>query len=209
MRELTCKVCGKAGILNRDGTVACLNCSCEYILNEAKNMGADQVLFLKEKLKLDDESVAAAYCAAARDAFLKGELSGAKRLYTTLASLLPNNTEANFFKLYLEAYESLADSNYSKREQNFKALNKFISVLTDYYKLKGGRATAELQLIVEAIVKIQTAEFVFDSSAGALFGGCEWQREIIKATKFSLQKELTQLGKLTGDEDIKNLAFKL
>ena len=107
---------------------------------------------------------------------------------------VPNNMEAVFFSAYGKAMLSLSDSEFYKRQQKFKVLEKSISVINDYYEVTKENKETVLRNIAAAIQKMYTLKFVCNYSTGKYAVGSQyWQIGLFNLTRQAFITELDQI----------------
>lgn len=209
MKQLTCQMCGSTDLMKQDGVFVCQSCGCKYSVEEAKRMMIEGTVDVQGTVKVDNSAFVQKYLANARRAYEKEDWEEVEKYYNMVEQNAPNNMEAVFFSAFGKAMLSLTDSDYYKRQQKFTVLNKSISVINDYYEVTDENKEAVLTKISDAIIKMFSVTYVYNTQAGAAVGGNQWQKNILNGTKDAFITELKQIAEKHDDAYIQELITKM
>ena len=209
MKQLTCEMCGSTDLMKQDGVFVCQSCGCKYSVEEAKRMMIEGTVDVQGTVKVDNSAFVQKYLANARRAYEKEDWEEVEKYYNMVEQNAPNNMEAVFFSAFGKAMLSLTDGDYYKRQQKFTVLNKSISVINDYYEVTDEDKEAVLTKISDAIIKMFSVTYVYNTQAGAGIGGNQWQKNILTNTKNAFVTELKQIAEKHSDPYIQNLITKM
>ena len=209
MKQLTCEMCGSTDLMKQDGVFVCQSCGCKYSVEEAKRMMIEGTVDVQGTVKVDNSAFVQKYLANARRAYEKEDWEEVEKYYNMVEQNAPNNMEAVFFSAFGKAMLSLTDSDYYKRQQKFTVLNKSISVINDYYEVTDENKEAVLTKISDAIIKMFSVTYVYNTQAGAAVGGNQWQKNILNGTKDAFITELKQIAEKHDDAYIQELITKM
>lgn len=209
MKQLTCEMCGSTDLMKQDGVFVCQSCGCKYSVEEAKRMMIEGTVDVQGTVKVDNSAFVQKYLANARRAYEKEDWEEVEKYYNMVEQNAPNNMEAVFFSAFGKAMLSLTDSDYFKRQQKFTVLNKSISVINDYYEVTDENKEAVLTKISDAIIKMFSVTYVYNTQAGAAVGGNQWQKNILNGTKDAFITELKQIAEKHDDAYIQELITKM
>lgn len=209
MKQLTCEMCGSTDLMKQDGVFVCQSCGCKYSVEEAKRMMIEGTVDVQGTVKVDNSAFVQKYLANARRAYEKEDWEEVEKYYNMVEQNAPNNMEAVFFSAFGKAMLSLTDGDYYKRQQKFTVLNKSISVINDYYEVTDEDKEAVLTKISDAIIKMFSVTYVYNTQAGAAVGGNQWQKNILNGTKDAFITELKQIAEKHDDAYIQELITKM
>ena len=209
MKQLTCEMCGSTDLMKQDGVFVCQSCGCKYSVEEAKRMMIEGTVDVQGTVKVDNSAFVQKYLANARRAYEKEDWEEVEKYYNMVEQNAPNNMEAVFFSAFGKAMLSLTDSDYYKRQQKFTVLNKSISVINDYYEVTDENKEAVLTKISDAIIKMFSVTYVYNTQTGAAVGGNQWQKNILNGTKDAFITELKQIAEKHDDAYIQELITKM
>ena len=209
MKQLTCEMCGSTDLMKQDGVFVCQTCGMKYSVEEAKKMMIEGTVDVQGTVKVDNSAFVQKYLANARRAYEKEDWEEVEKYYNMVEQNAPNNMEAVFFSAFGKAMLSLTDSDYYKRQQKFTVLNKSISVINDYYEVTDEDKKAVLTKISDAIIKMFSVTYVYNTQAGAAVGGDRWQKNILNGTKNAFITELKQIAEKHNDAYILELITKM
>ena len=134
MKRLTCEMCGGTDLIKQDGVFVCQNCGMKYSVEDAKKMMIEGTVDVKGTVQVDNSAFVQKYLTNANRALEKEDWEEVEKYYNMVEQNSPQNMEAVFFSSYGKAMLSLTDTDYFKREQKFKVLNRSMSVISDYYE---------------------------------------------------------------------------
>lgn len=209
MKQLTCEMCGGTDLMKQDGVFVCQSCGCKYSVEEAKRMMIEGTVDVQGTVKVDNSAFVQKYLDNARRAYEKEDWEEVEKYYNMVEQNAPNNMEAVFFSAFGKAMLSLTDGDYYKRKQKFTVLNKSISVINDYYEITDEDKEAVLTKISDAIIKMFSESYVYDTQVGAVVGSDQWQKNILNGTKDAFITELKQIAEKHDDAYIQNLINKM
>ncbi len=210
MKALVCEMCGAKDMVKQDGYFVCQFCGMKYSPEEAKKMMIEGTVDVQGTVKVDNSAFVEKYLANARRAKEKEDWEEVEKYYNMVEQNAPNNMEAVFFSAYGKAMLSLTDSDYYKRQQKFTVLDKSISVINDYYEVTNEDKQAVLTSISNAILKMFTVTFVYNTQAASLsVGGKTWQTNMLNKTKDAFITELKQIAEKHNDLYIQELINKM
>ena len=209
MKQLTCEMCGSTDLMKQDGVFVCQSCGCKYSVEEAKRMMIEGTVDVQGTVKVDNSAFVQKYLANARRAYEKEDWEEVEKYYNMVEQNAPNNMEAVFFSAFGKAMLSLTDGDYYKRQQKFTVLNNSISVINDYYEVTDEDKEAVLIKISDAIIKMFSVTYVYNTQAGAAVGGNQWQKNILNGTKNAFITELKQIAEKHNDAYIQELITKM
>ena len=209
MKRLTCEMCGSTSLIKQDGVFVCQSCGCQYSVEEAKRMMIEGTVDIQGTVKVDNSAFVQKYLANARRAYSKEDWEEVEKYYNMVEQNAPNNMEAVFFSAFGKAMLALTDSDYYKRQQKFTVLNKSISVINDYFEVTTEDKEAVLRSICDAIIKMFSVTYVYNTQAGAGVGGDRWQKNILNETKNAFITELKQIAGKHNDAYIQELITKM
>ena len=159
-------------------------------------------------VKVDNSAFVEKYLANARRAYEKEDWEEVEKYYNMVEQNAPHNMEAVFFSAYGKAMLSLSDSDYYKRDQKFKTLNKSITIISDCYEATSEDKQTVLTRISDAILKMYTQDFVQDLM-GVDVGSSGWQKKLMNSVKETFIQELHQIMQKHDEEYIEELISKL
>ena len=209
MKQLTCEMCGGTDLIKQDGVFMCQNCGMKYSVEEAKKMMIEGTVDVQGTVKVDNSAFVEKYLANARRAYDKEDWEEVEKYYNMVEQNAPNNMEAVFFSAFGKAMLSLTDSDYYKRQQKFNVLNKSISVINDYFEVTNEDKEAVLNKIYEAIAKMYTVTYVYNTQAGAAVGGNTWQINLLNQVKNAYITELDQILAVHNEQYIHDIKAKV
>lgn len=210
MKQLTCEMCGSTDLVKQDGVFICQTCGCRYSVEEAKRMMIEGTVEVQGTVKVDNSAFVEKYLANARRAYGKQDWEEVEKYYNMVEQNSPDNMEAVFFSAFGKAMLSLSDSDYFKREQKFKVLEKSISVINDYYEETAEDKETALVRICDAIADMFSTTYVYNSNAlGWTLGGSSWQEELFYGIVNKFIAELRQIAEKHDDTYIQILIYKL
>ena len=209
MKQLTCEMCGSTELIKDGGFFICQTCGTKYSVEEAKKMMIEGTVDVQGTVKVDNSAFVQKYLANARRAYEKEDWEEVEKYYNMVEQNAPNNMEAVFFSAFGKAMLSLTDSDYYKRQQKFTVLNKSISVINDYYEVTDEDKKAVLTKISDAIIKMFSVTYVYNTQAGVAVGGNRWQKNILNGTKNAFITELKQIAQKHNDAYIQELITKM
>lgn len=173
----------------------------------------------KGSVKVDNSEIVEKFLQNARRALDKEDWEEVEKYYNLVEQNAPHNMEAVFFSSYGKAMLSMTDSDYFKREQKFKVLNKSMSVLSDYYEETNENKEEVLNKIKLYIVKMYLSSFVYQrqsisvvgalNSLSAATGTKQWCINLIESTKKAFVIELRQIAEKHNEEYIKAMIDEL
>ena len=161
MKQLICEMCGGNDLIKQDGAYVCQNCGTKYSVEEAKRMMIEGTVDVKGTVKVDNSAFVQKYLENGRRAYEKEDWEEVEKYYNMVEQNSPHNMEAVFFSSFGRAMLSLTDSEYFKRDQKFKVLNKSISVINDYFEETDENKEEVLRKICGAIEKMYSVTFVY------------------------------------------------
>ena len=188
-------MCGSTELIKQEGVFVCQSCGCKYSVEEAKKMMVEGTVEVQGTVKVDNSAFVEKYLSNARRAYEKEDWEEVEKYYNMVEQNAPHNMEAVFFSAYGKAMLSLSDSDYYKRDQKFKTLNKSISIISDCYEETSEDKQAVLTRISDAILKMYTQEFVQDLM-GVDVGSSGWQKKLMDSVKDAFIQELHQILRL-------------
>lgn len=210
MKQLTCEMCGGTDLIKQDGVFVCQSCGMKYSVEEAKKMMIEGTVDVQGTVKVDNSAFVEKYLTNARRAYAKEDWEEVEKYYNMVEQNTPNNMESVFFSAYGKAMLALTDSDYYKRQQKFKVLDNSISVINDYYEVTNEDKQAVLNSIADAIIKMFSVTYVYNTQAGsAAVGGNTWQKNMLNATKNAFVTELKQIAEKNSDTYIQELIDKM
>lgn len=219
MKQLTCEMCGSSELVKEGGFFVCQTCGTKYSTEEAKKMMIEGTVDVQGTVKVDNSSFVEKYLNNARRALEKEDWEEVEKYYNMVEQNSRDNMEAVFFSSYGRAMLSMVDSDYFKREQKFKVLNKSMSVISDYYDTTTENKEEVLRKIVFYIKKMSTVTFVYNRqsfdlsgalrSYAAVTGSRKWCIQLLDSTKKAFVKELREIAEKHDEEFIKNLIEEL
>lgn len=202
-------MCGSTDLMKQEGVFVCQTCGMKYSIEEAKKMMIEGTVDVQGTVKVDNSAFVEKYLSNARRAYEKEDWEEVEKYYNMVEQNAPNNMEAVFFSAYGKAILALTDGDYYKRQQKFNVLNKSISVINDYYELTNEDKESVLRKISDAIIKMFSVTYVYNTQAGYNVGGNAWQKNILNGTKDAFVKELHQIAEKHSDAYIQELITKM
>ncbi len=210
MKAMVCEMCGGNELIKHDGMFMCQHCNTKYTVEEAKKLMIEGTVDVKGTVKVDNSAFVEKFLANARRAYSKEDWEEVEKYYNMVEQNAPNNMEAVFFSAFGKAMLSLTDSDYFKRQQKFTVLDKSISVINDYYELTDENKQEVLTKISDAIIKMFSVTFVYNTQAtGNTVGSSNWQKNMMNKTKDAFVTELKQIAELHNDAYIQDLINKM
>lgn len=200
MNQLKCELCGSIDLVKEDGYFVCQHCGCKYSVEEAKKMMIEGTVDIQGTVKVDNSSFVEKSLSNARRALGKDDWEEVEKYYNLVEQNSPNNMEAVFFSSYGKAMLSLVDSEYFKREQKFKVLNKSISVINDCYEVTTEDKEKVLRQISDAIAKMYTTSFVYNPNKSIDVGSRSWNIQLFNSVRSAFLIELQQIQEVHRDE---------
>jgi len=200
MKQLTCEMCGGTDLVKQDGVFICQTCGCKYTVEEAKRMMIEGTVDVQGTVKVDNTAFVEKYLTNARRALGKDDWEEVEKYYNMVEQNAPNNMEAVFFSSFGKAMLSLTDSEYFKRQQKFQVLNKCISVINDYFEVTNEDKETVLRQISDAIAKMYTVTFVYNTQASGLATGSRgWNINLMNSVRSAFCTELKQIKEVHAD----------
>ena len=166
MKRLTCEMCGGTDLIKQDGVFVCQNCGMKYSVEDAKKMMIEGTVDVKGTVQVDNSAFVQKYLTNANRALEKEDWEEVEKYYNMVEQNSPQNMEAVFFSSYGKAMLSLTDTDYFKREQKFKVLNRSMSVISDYYETTTENKEEVLRKISRYIKKMYEFSFVYAKQIG-------------------------------------------
>lgn len=166
MKQLTCEMCGGTDLIKQDGVFVCQNCGMKYSVEDAKRMMIEGTVDVQGTVKIDNSAFVEKYLANARRAYEKEDWEEVEKYYNMVEQNTPHNIEAVFFSSFGKTMASLSDSDFIKRAEKFKILNKSISVIDEYFEKSTENKEDVIHRINSAILKMQGAFFINGTSGG-------------------------------------------
>lgn len=205
MKQLTCEMCGGTDLIKQDGVFVCQSCGLKYSAEEAKKMMVEGTVEVQGTVKVDNSAFVEKYLANARRAYDKLDWEEVEKYYNMVEQNAPSNMEAVFFSAFGKTMLSFSDSDYYKRQQKFTVLNKSISVINDYYEVTNEDKETVLRRISDAITKMYSVTYVYNTQAGTSVGGDAWQVHLMNSAKDAFLTELKQIAEKHSDAYIQEL----
>lgn len=210
MKALVCELCTGNEIIKQDGYYVCQHCGTKYSVEEAKRMMIEGTVDVSgSTVKVDNSSFVKKYLENARRAYGKEDWEEVEKYYNMVEQNAPHNMEAVFFSAYGKTMLSLTDSDYYKRQQKFTVLNKSISVINDYFEETDEDKEEVLNKICDAIIKMYSVKYVYNTRAGGGFGDDVWQKNLFNAVRDAYITELKQIAEKHNDAYIQELIKKV
>lgn len=204
MKQLTCEMCGSTELIKDGGFFICQTCGTKYSVEEAKKMMIEGTVDVQGTVKVDNSSIVQKYLINAHRALAKEDWEEVEKYYNLVEQNSPDNIEAVFFSSYGRAMLSMTDSEYFKREQKFKVLNKSMSIISDCYDTTTENKEESLKKIATYIKKMYNVTFTYQRqsidlngalrSMSAVTGTRKWCINLIDETKQTFVKELREIA---------------
>ena len=134
MKAIKCQMCDSADFVKDGEYFVCQSCGVKYTVEDARKMMIEGTVDVKGTVKVDNSEIVQKHLHNAHRALLKEDWEEVEKYYNLVEQNAPDNMEAVFFSSYGKAMLSMTDSDYFKREQKFKVLNRSMSVISDYYE---------------------------------------------------------------------------
>ena len=220
MKRLVCEMCGSADLMKTDGVFVCQNCCMKYSAEEVKKMMIEGTVEVQGTVKVDNTDFVQKYLQNAHRALVKQDWEEVEKYYNMVEQNVPDNMEAVFFSAYGKAMLAMTDSDYFKREQKFKVLNRSISVISDYYETTTENKEEAIKLISEYIDKMYEVSYVYKtkgvdiSVVGVInaltpeTGDKNWCENLLRTTEKAFINELHQILTKHDDEFIRKIIEK-
>lgn len=205
MKQLVCEMCGSNDLLKQDGAFVCQHCGTKYSVEEAKRMMIEGTVDVQGTVKVDNTAFVEKYLANARRAYAKEDWEEVEKYYNMVEQNSPNNMEAVFFSAFGKTMLAMTDSDYYKKQQKFTVLIKSISVINDYYELTTEDKQVVLNKITDAVAKMYSVTYVYNTQAGAGVGGNAWHKQLINQVKNAYLTELNQIAAAHNEPYIREL----
>ena len=209
MKQLKCEMCGGTDLIKQDGVFVCQSCGLKYSVEEIRSMMVEGTVEVQGTVKVDNSAFVEKYLANARRAYAKEDWEEVEKYYNMVEQNAPNNMEAVFFSAFGKTMLSLSDDDYYKRQQKFTVLNKSISVINDYYEVTNEDKETVLRSICDAIFKMYSVTYVYNTQAGTSVGGDAWQKNLMNSAKDAFLTELKQIAEKHSDAYIQELINKV
>ena len=209
MKQLACEMCGGTDLIKQDGVFMCQNCGMKYSVEEAKRMMIEGTVDVQGTVKVDNSAFVEKYLANARRAYEKEDWEEVEKYYNMVEQNAPNNMEAVFFSAFGKAMLSMTDDDYYKRRQKFNVLINSISVINDYFEVTNEDKPMVLNKIADAIAKMYTVTFVYNTQAGAGVGGNAWMKDLLNQVKNAYVTELNQILAIHNEPYIHEILAKV
>ena len=218
MKQLACEMCGGTDLIKQDGVFVCQNCGMKYSVEDAKKMMIEGTVDVKGTVQVDNSAFVQKYLANANRALEKEDWEEVEKYYNMVEQNSPQNMEAVFFSSYGKAMLSLTDTDYFKREQKFKVLNRSMSVISDYYETTTENKEEVLRKISRYIKKMYGFSFVYDkptnlngvlNSLSSITGSETWCAKLFDSTKEAFVTELRQISEKHDDAYLQELINEL
>lgn len=209
MKAMVCEMCNSNDLLKQDGMFVCQSCGTKYSVEEAKKLMIEGTVDVQGTVKVDNTAFVEKYLVNARRAYTKEDWAEVEKYYNLVEQNAPNNIEAVFFSAFGKTMLSFTDSDYNKRQHNFKVLQNSISVINDYYEVTNEDKQKVLTDICNAIIKMHSGYGVCDKQPGMHLGSLKWQTTWYTIIKDAFVKELNQIAELHNDAYIQELKNKL
>lgn len=169
-------------------------------------------------VKVDNSEMVQKFLLNAHRALQKEDWEETEKYYNLVEQNVPDSMEAVFFSSYGKAMLSLTDSDYFKREQKFKVLNRSISVISDYYETTSENKEEVIRMIDQYIGRMYQTTFVYRSQSldaeGALnsltgaVGTRKWCANLFNSTRDAFVNELREISQKHSDAFIRELLDK-
>ena len=200
MKQLTCEMCGGTNLIKDDGVFVCQNCGMKYSVEEAKKMMIEGTVDVRGTVKVDNSVFVQKCLANARRAYEKEDWEEVEKYYNLVEQNAPHNMEAVFFSSFGKAMLSLSDTEYFKREQKFRVLNKSISAINDYFEESNEDKEEILRRISDAIEKMYSVSFVYGTSENTPTQGCRpYTIKLENSVRAAFLTELKQIKEVHAD----------
>lgn len=218
MKRLTCEMCGGTDLIKQDGVFVCQNCGMKYSVEDAKKMMIEGTVDVKGTVQVDNSAFVQKYLTNANRALEKEDWEEVEKYYNMVEQNSPQNMEAVFFSSYGKAMLSLTDTDYFKREQKFKVLNRSMSVISDYYETTTENKEEVLRKISRYIKKMYEFSFVYAkptnlngvfNSLSGITGSETWCAKLFDSTKEAFVTELRQISEKHDDAYLQELINEL
>lgn len=218
MKRLACEMCGGTDLIKQDGVFVCQNCGMKYSVEDAKKMMIEGTVDVKGTVQVDNSAFVQKYLTNANRALEKEDWEEVEKYYNMVEQNSPQNMEAVFFSSYGKAMLSLTDTDYFKREQKFKVLNRSMSVISDYYETTTENKEEVLRKISRYIKKMYEFSFVYAkptnlngvfNSLSGITGSETWCAKLFDSTKEAFVTELRQISEKHDDAYLQELINEL
>lgn len=219
MKQLTCEMCGSTELVKDGGFFICQTCGTRYSVEEAKKMMIEGTVDVQGTVKVDNSSIVQKYLINAQRALAKEDWEEVEKYYNLVEQNSPDNIEAVFFSSYGRAMLSMVDSDYFKREQKFKVLNKSMSIISDCYDTTTENKEEALRKITTYIKKMYNFSYVYTRqsmdlsgalrSMNAVTGSKKWCINLLDETKRTFVRELREIAAKHDDSFITDMIREL
>lgn len=105
MKRLTCEMCGSTDLMKQDGVFICQVCGCKYSVEEAKKLMIEDAVQITSTVVIDREKETENLLIIARRYYESGQYKMAVKQYNDVLKNEPNNVEAAFFSVLLDAID--------------------------------------------------------------------------------------------------------
>lgn len=190
----------------------------KYSVEDAKKMMIEGTVDVKGTVQVDNSAFVQKYLTNANRALEKEDWEEVEKYYNMVEQNSPQNMEAVFFSSYGKAMLSLTDTDYFKREQKFKVLNRSMSVISDYYETTTENKEEVLRKISRYIKKMYEFSFVYAkptnlngvfNSLSGITGSETWCAKLFDSTKEAFVTELRQISEKHDDAYLQELINEL
>ena len=187
-------------------------------MEDAKKMMIEGTVDVKGTVQVDNSAFVQKYLTNANRALEKEDWEEVEKYYNMVEQNSPQNMEAVFFSSYGKAMLSLTDTDYFKREQKFKVLNRSMSVISDYYETTTENKEEVLRKISRYIKKMYEFSFVYAkptnlngvfNSLSGITGSETWCAKLFDSTKEAFVTELRQISEKHDDAYLQELINEL
>lgn len=194
MQAIKCEMCNSIDVVKDGDYFVCQSCGTKYTVEQAKKM------MVEGTVKIDNTEFVQKYLSNARRAYEKEDWEEVEKYYNMVEQNAPHNMEAVFFSSFGKAMLSLTDSEYFKREQKFKVLNKSISVINDYFEDTDEDKESVLRKISSAIEKMYTVNFVYGTGTNQpIQAGRTYTIKLENSVRAAFLTELKQIKEAHSD----------
>ena len=200
MQAIKCEMCNSIDVVKDGDYFVCQSCGTKYTVEAAKKMMIEGTVDVQGTVKVDNSAFVEKYLSNARRAYEKEDWEEVEKYYNMVEQNAPHNMEAVFFSSFGKAMLSLTDSEYFKREQKFKVLNKSISVINDYFEDTDEDKESVLRKISSAIEKMYTVNFVYGTGTNQpIQAGRTYTIKLENSVRAAFLTELKQIKEAHSD----------
>ena len=172
---------------------------CSYCGN--KVMVDRMIVEHKGSVKINNDERIQNCLAIARRAYENQDWESAQKNFSIVEQEMPGNLEVLFFSIYCRTMNMLRDVDYTKREQYFNALYRFMPTISLLYR-NSDEDIETIKKICNAVQRINSYTFVYEQNFASGYGSHQWQINLSAQICKRFVSELEKIRLKYDNEDI-------